>query len=58
MKLEMRYQKVWLRFGIDIMVRPNYSVLDIGDSVRPNLGSAENLETRFGRTESEGSVHH
>ena len=31
------------------MVRPNYSVLDIADSVRPNLGSAKNVEIRFGR---------
>ena len=35
-KIKMRYEKVRLRFGKDVMVRPNYSVLDIGDSVRPN----------------------
>ena len=49
-RLKMRYEKVRLRFGKDVMVRPNYSVLEIGDSVRPNLGSVENIEKRFGRT--------
>ena len=44
----MRYQKVWQRFGTDVMVRPNYSVLNIGDSVCPNLGSVGNIEIRFG----------
>ena len=59
MKLKMKYQKVRQRFGIDVMVRPNYSVLDIGVSVRPNLdlGSVENVEIR-GSAASEGSVHH
>ena len=28
----------------DVMVRPNYSALDIADSVRPNFGSAKNME--------------
>ena len=36
------------RFGANVMVRPNYSVLDSEDSVRPNLGSVENIEIRFG----------
>ena len=47
------------------MIRPNYSVLDIADSVRPNLGSAKNMEKDSAEpnssAESEGSVrsvHH
>ena len=50
-KMKMLYQKVWQRFGTDVMVRPNYSVLDIEYSVQTNLGSVGNLETRFARTE-------
>ena len=50
-KIEKVISKGSLRFGTDDMVRPNYSVLVIGDSVRPNLGSVENIEIRFGRTE-------
>ena len=42
------YQKVRQRFGRDFMVRPNYSVFGNEDSVRPNLGSVENIEIRFG----------
>ena len=42
------------------MIRPNYSVLDIADSVRPNLGSAKNMEKDSAEpnssAESEGSV--
>ena len=36
-KLKKRYQKVRQRFGGDFMVRPNYSVLDIEDSVRSKI---------------------
>ena len=41
------------------MVRPNYSVLDIVDSIRPVLGLAKKIEiSAWSSAESEGSVHH
>ena len=48
--MKMKYEMVQQRFGRDFMVRPNYSVFDIEDSVRPILVSVENVEIRFGGT--------